>query len=181
LIVDGIKITGNNIQSWQNTISHVPQSIFLSDASISENIAFGVPFADIDFERVKKAARVAQISEFIEAREEGYSALVGERGVRLSGGQRQRIGIARSLYKDSSVLIFDEATSALDNTTEELVMSGINKLEENHTIFFIAHRLTTIKDCDIIIELDQGKIVAMGDYKDLLEKSSTFRIMHEAI
>ena len=181
LIVDGIKITGNNIQSWQNTISHVPQSIFLSDASISENIASGVPFADIDFERVKKAARVAQISEFIEAREEGYSALVGERGVRLSGGQRQRIGIARSLYKDSSVLIFDEATSALDNTTEELVMSGINKLEENHTIFFIAHRLTTIKDCDIIIELDQGKIVAMGDYKDLLEKSSTFRIMHEAI
>ena len=181
LIVDGIKITDNNVKSWQKTISHVPQSIFLSDASISENIAFGIPFADIDFERVKKAARVAQISGFIEERAEGYSALIGERGVRLSGGQRQRIGIARAVYKDCSVLIFDEATSALDNTTEELVMSGINKIEENHTMFFIAHRLTTIKDCDIIIELDQGKIVAMGDYKDLLEKSPTFKIMHEMI
>lgn len=181
LIVDGSEITGNNVRAWQKNISHVPQSIFLSDASISENIAFGVPFAEIDFERVKKVAQVAQISEFIEANEESYNAKVGERGVRLSGGQRQRIGIARSLYKDSSVLVFDEATSALDNTTEELVMSGINKLEEDHTVFFIAHRLTTIKDCDIIIELDEGKIVAMGNYKDLLEKSSTFRRMHEAI
>ena len=153
----------------------------MSDASINENIAFGVPFADIDFERVKKVAKVAQISEFIEARDENYNALVGERGVRLSGGQRQRIGIARSLYKGSEVLIFDEATSALDNTTEELVISAINNFKKDQTIFFIAHRLTTIKNCDIIIELDKGKLVAIGNYKDLLEKSLTFRKMHEVI
>ena len=181
LIVDGSEITVNNVKAWQKNISHVPQTIFLSDASINENIAFGVPFADIDFERVKKVAKVAQISEFIEARDENYNALVGERGVRLSGGQRQRIGIARSLYKGSRVLIFDEATSALDNTTEELVISAINNFKKDQTIFFIAHRLTTIKNCDIIIELDKGKLVAIGNYKDLLEKSLTFRKMHEAI
>lgn len=181
LIVDGTVIKDNNVRAWQKNISHVPQSIFLSDGTISENIALGIPFADIDFERVKKVAQISQISEFIETREDGYHTKVGERGVRLSGGQRQRIGIARSLYKNSSVLVFDEATNALDNTTEELVMNGINLLRENHTIFFIAHRLTTIKDCDIIIVLDKGNCVAMGDYKELLEKSLTFRKMHEKI
>ena len=177
ILIDGVEINKQNMRSWQSIISHVPQSIFLTDASIAENIALGVPQDKIDLERVKKSTSIAQISEFIEAAEEGYSLVVGERGVRLSGGQRQRIGIARSIYKSAKVLVFDEATSALDNDTEVLVVDAINKMEENFTIFFVAHRLTTISECDTIIELDAGKVIAQGKFKDFLRKSNMFRHM----
>ena len=178
IIIDGLKLEGHNLRRWQNTIANVPQNIFLTDASIAENIAFGVALENIDFDRVIKCARTAQISKYIEESEDGYKSLVGERGVRLSGGQRQRIGIARALYKNASVLVLDEATSALDNRTESLVIDSINELKEGHTIFFIAHRLTTIMDCDIIIELDNGKVSAQGTYKELLEQSVSFREMN---
>ena len=125
-------------------------------------------------DRVKQAARQAQISEFIESSAKGYNACVGERGIRISGGQRQRIGIARALYKKSTVLVFDEGTSALDNETEYSVMRAVKELN-NFTIILIAHRLTTVQDCDIIIELELGKIVAQGKYEHLLKTSPSFR------
>ena len=140
----------------------MPQAVFLSDATIAENIAFGVPINDIDFERIKRAAQQAQISEFIEGSPERYNTLVGERGARLSGGQRQRIGIARALYKKASVLIFDEATSALDSVTEKEVMSAIENLNRELTILIIAHRLTTLQNCDLIVQLEEGRIKSQG-------------------
>jgi ATP-binding cassette subfamily B protein len=125
-----------------------PQSIFLADATIAENIAFGIPPEQIDLDRVRMVAQQARIAEFIESRPEAYNAIVGERGVRLSGGQRQRIGIARALYKQASVLVFDEATSALDNETEQAVMQAIEGLSKDLTLLIIAHRITTLKTCD---------------------------------
>jgi ATP-binding cassette subfamily B protein len=175
LRVDGLPVTGVRVRAWQRAIAHVPQTIFLADTTLAENIAFGVPAADIDFDRVRQAAAQAQIAEFIEARPEGYRAIVGERGIRLSGGQRQRIGIARALYKRASVLIFDEATSALDNATEQLVMRAIDGLNRDLTIILIAHRLSTVRRCDLIVELDGGKVVAQGTYERLLETSPSFR------
>lgn len=168
LRVDGEPVEGRRLRAWQRNIAHVPQSIYLADASLAENIAFGVPPAAIDFERVRQAARQAQISDFIEGRSDGYAALVGERGVRLSGGQRQRIGIARALYKQSKVLVFDEATSALDNETEQTVMQAIEGLREDLTILIIAHRLTTLKNCTQIIELGDGGIKRIGAYQDIV-------------
>jgi ABC-type multidrug transport system fused ATPase/permease subunit len=175
LLVDGLPLTGNRIRAWQRTIAHVPQSIFLADTTLAENIAFGVPREAIDFELVRQAARQAQIADFIEARSEGYNALVGERGIRISGGQRQRIGIARALYKQASVLVFDEATSALDNATEQSVMDAIDGLNRDLTILLIAHRLTTVRRCDTIVELEHGRVVARGTYEQLVECSSSFR------
>ncbi len=175
LLVDGIPVTGARVRAWQGVIAHVPQYVFLADTSVAENIAFGVLAADIDFERVRQAAAQAQISDFIEGRPEGYAAVVGERGIRLSGGQRQRLGIARALYKRASVLIFDEATSALDNATEQLVMSAIEGLNRELTIVLIAHRLSTVRHCDLIVELEGGKVVAQGTYEQLLETSTSFR------
>jgi ATP-binding cassette, subfamily B, bacterial PglK len=175
ILVDDQAIKGERVRSWQRTIAHVPQSIYLADSTVAENIAFGVPFENIDMERVKQVARQAQISEFIEDRDKGYMAVVGERGICISGGQRQRIGIARALYKQANVLVFDEATSALDNETEQSVMRSIKELNRNFTIFLIAHRLTTIQDCDFIIELENGRIVAQGTYEYLLESSPSFR------
>jgi ATP-binding cassette subfamily B protein len=177
LLVDGEPIVGERIRAWQNTIAHVPQSIFLSDASLCENIAFGVPRNAIDLERVKQAARRAQIAEFIESRREGYEARVGERGIRLSGGQRQRIGIARALYKQASVLVFDEATSALDNATEQSVMNAIGGLDRDLTILLIAHRMSTVRRCDCIVELGAGRVVAQGTYEHLFESSPSFQKM----
>jgi ATP-binding cassette subfamily B protein len=158
ILVDGQPVNLDRQRAWQRTVAHVPQSIFLADSTIAENIAFGILPDEIDLERVRKAAIQARISEFIESRPEGYSAIVGERGVRLSGGQRQRIGIARALYKQANVLIFDEATSALDNETEEAVMQAIEGLSEDLTILIIAHRLTTLKNCDVIFKLEDGDI-----------------------
>ncbi len=177
LLVDGEPVVGERIRAWQNTIAHVPQSIFLADASLSENIAFGVPRNAIDLDRVRQAARRAQIAEFIENRREGYDARVGERGIRLSGGQRQRIGIARALYKQASVLVFDEATSALDNATEQSVMDAIAGLDRDLTILLIAHRLSTVRRCDCIVELGGGRVVAQGTYEHLFESSPSFQKM----
>jgi ATP-binding cassette subfamily B protein len=167
--VDGTPVTRNNLRSWQRHIAHVPQSIFLSDASIEENIALGVPKNKIDKERARKAARQAQIADIIESWPKQYETVVGERGVRLSGGQRQRIGIARALYKQADVIIFDEATSALDNQTEEAVMNAIESLGNGLTILIIAHRLTTLKDCSKIVELGNGSILKTGTYGSMIE------------
>lgn len=177
ILVDGQVITGKRLRSWQKTIAHVPQNIFLADASIAENIALGIQKELINMEKVKQAAAQAMIADFIESRPEGYCAVVGERGVMLSGGQRQRIGIARALYKEASVLIFDEATSALDNQTEKAVMSCIENLDRDLTILIIAHRLTTIQTCDEIVELADGHVVARGAYDELIQKSPSFRMM----
>lgn len=177
ILVDSQSILGERRRSWQRTIAHVPQSIFLADITIAENIAFGVPRDEIDMNLVREAARQAQIDKFIESRGKAYNELVGERGIRLSGGQRQRIGIARALYKQASVLVFDEATSSLDNATEQAVMESIESLNRDLTILIIAHRLTTVKRCDQIIELAHGKVVAQGSYKQLLEQSHSFRSM----
>jgi ATP-binding cassette subfamily B protein len=158
LLIDGIPITDQNLRSWQLHIAHVPQHIFLADTTIAENIAFGVPRAKIDNERVRAAARQACIAETIESLEQGYRTVVGERGVRLSGGQRQRIGIARALYKQSDVIILDEATSALDSNTESAVMAEIERLGREVTILIVAHRLTTLRFCDLIVELADGTL-----------------------
>jgi ATP-binding cassette, subfamily B, bacterial PglK len=169
LIVDGKEIISSQERaSWQRTVACVPQSIFLSDATVAENIAFGIPVDEIDFQRVREAAQRAQIADFIESRPGGYDVFVGERGVRLSGGQRQRIGIARALYKNASVLIFDEATSALDDQTEKAVMRTIDDLSGDLTLFIIAHRLTTLKNCNQIIELKSGIVSRIGNYQDLI-------------
>ena len=180
VVVDGEPVSGERLRAWQRSIAHVPQAIFLSDTTWSENIAFGVAADAIDMTRVTEAARRAQIAEFIESGPEGYEAVVGERGVRLSGGQRQRIGIARALYKQASVFVFDEATSALDNTTEQSVMDSIDALDRELTILIVAHRLTTVQRCDTIVELEEGRMVAQGTYDELLESSPTFRQMAHA-
>jgi ATP-binding cassette subfamily B protein len=177
LLVDEQPVIGNRVQAWQRSIAHVPQSIFLADATLAENIAFGLPYKDIDMERVKRAARQAHIADFIENSPNGYAAFVGERGIRLSGGQRQRIGIARALYKQASVLVFDEATSALDNATEQSVMDAIEGLHREFTILLIAHRLSTVKRCDIIVELVRGQVAAQGTYEELVRSSKSFRDM----
>ena len=181
ILVDGASIIGNRVRAWQQSISHVPQSIYLADATLAQNIAFGLPVNDIDMDRVRQAARQSQIADFIESRPEGYQSLVGERGALLSGGQRQRIGIARALYKQASVLVFDEATSALDNNTEQSVMDSIEGLNRDCTILLIAHRLTTVQRCDIIVELEHGRVVAQGTYEQLLECSPSFRRMANTI
>ncbi len=175
ILVDSQPVSGERRRAWQRTIAHVPQSIFLADTTLAENIAFGVPTKEIDLDRVRQAASQAQIAEFIERGPEGYEALVGERGIRLSGGQRQRIGIARALYKQATVLVFDEATSALDNATEDAVLDAIENLNRDLTILIIAHRLTTVRRCDTIVQLEGGKLVAQGSYQRLLETSPSFQ------
>lgn len=177
ILVDNQSITGSRLRAWQRNIAHVPQSVYLADATLAENIAFGVSLAAIDMARVREVARQAQIADFIESGTEGYMALVGERGVRLSGGQRQRIGIARALYKKATVLVFDEATSALDTVTEQAVMDAIENLGRDLTILIIAHRLTTIRRCDRVIELNRGRLVAEGSYDQLLRESQSFRAL----
>ena len=169
LVVDDVVINAENIGSWRSHIAHVPQSIYLTDASIAQNIAFGIEADSIDFERVKRAAGYAQLTKFIDELPEGYDTHVGERGVRLSGGQRQRIGIARALYKQADVLVFDEATSALDGNTEGEVMEAINSLSKELTIILVAHRLTTLKSCDLVVEVAQGAIQKVGSYNDLIK------------
>jgi ATP-binding cassette subfamily B protein len=154
--VDGVAVDTGNRRGWQAHISHVPQSIYLSDASIAENIAFGIPAARIDMARVREAARAAQIAEAIESWPEAYNTFVGERGVRLSGGQRQRVGVARALYRQSDVIIFDEATSALDEATERDLMAAVEALSSDLTIVMVAHRMTTLRGCDTLIEVSNG-------------------------
>lgn len=171
VLVDGGTIHGELRKSWQRNIAHVPQSIFLTDATIAENIAFGIPLDQIDMIEVKLAAQKAQLSGFIETHESGFAAIVGERGVRISGGQRQRIGIARALYKKSEILIFDEATSALDTMTENSVMDAIDKLGSDLTVLIIAHRITTLKNCDLVVKLENGGIVDKGSYETVMRNN----------
>jgi ATP-binding cassette subfamily B protein len=156
------------LMAWRSTIAHVPQTIYLADSSIAENIAFAMPSHQIDMARVRQAAEQAQIAGFIESSPEGYNSFVGERGIRLSGGQRQRIGIARALYKQAQVLVFDEATSALDTSTEQAVIEAIEGLSQELTIVMIAHRLSTVERCDRVIKLDQGFVVSDGPPRAVL-------------
>ena len=167
LTVDGVVLTMNNIRNWQANIAHVSQEVYLSDSTIEENIAFSQHKNNIDFSLVKQSANRACIAELIESWPEQYKTVIGERGVRLSGGQIQRIGIARALYRQASILVFDEATSALDSKTEKLVMDSIKDLGKNITVLIIAHRVTTLKDCDQVVELGDSKIIRIGSYNDL--------------
>ena len=178
LRADGIPITDENRGAWQRTLGYVPQTIFLSDGTVAENIAFGIPREEIDMTMVETAARVAALHDFVTSElPEAYDTPVGERGVRLSGGQRQRIGIARALYRDPAVLILDEATSALDNVTERAVMEAVHNIAGEKTIIMIAHRLSTVRECDRIYLLKGGKVAASGRYDDLLKDSAEFRAM----
>ena len=166
--VDGVKITSENIADWQMLIAHVPQFVYLSDSTIAENIAFGVPVDEIDDKRVLEAAQNAQIADVIESWDEQYETKVGEGGVRISGGQRQRIGIARALYKKAQIIVLDEATSALDNLTERSVMNAIEALSGNVTVFIVAHRLSTLSKCSKIIEIEEGRVVKISSYADVM-------------
>tara|TARA_B100001248_G_scaffold86730_1_gene63504 strand:- start:44626 stop:46407 length:1782 start_codon:yes stop_codon:yes gene_type:complete len=177
IIVDDTIINNQNLLSWQNKISYVPQTIFLIDESISSNIAFGIKREEIDHDRVAKAAQLANLDRFVEDLPEKYDTLVGENGVKLSGGQRQRIGIARALYNEPEVLVLDEATSALDGITENYVMEAIESLSNKLTLIIVAHRITTIENCDMIYFLEEGKIKDYGTYNELISKNSQFKKM----
>ena len=181
LLVDGVPITEENRRAWQANLGYVPQQIYLADDTIAANIAFGVRPEEIDMAAVERAARLANVHDFIVSElPDGYETVVGERGVRLSGGQRQRLGIARALYHDPKVLVFDEATSALDNVTEESIFRAVSELGKSKTIVMIAHRMSTVRGCDVIYVLDRGAVQAQGTYDDLLAKSPLFRAMVNA-
>ena len=173
--VDGVPVDSANLRRWQAGIGYVPQHIFLADDTVRGNIALGVPPAQVDEAAVERAARLANLHDFV-VRElpQGYATVIGERGVRLSGGQRQRIGIARALYRDPPVLVFDEATSALDNATERAVMQAVHNLSSRKTIILIAHRLSTVKPCDQILVLSQGRIVEQGSWSELVHSGEQF-------
>ena len=174
--VDGQEITKDTLRSWQRTVGYVPQSIFLIDATIKENIRLGLEADEVNLDRVKEVCRIAQLANFIETDLPlKYDTIVGERGVRLSGGQRQRIGIARALYYDADLIVFDEATSALDNTTEAEVMTAIDALPAHKTVLMIAHRLGTVQRCDRIVVLDRGRIVGVDTWESLLASNPIFQ------
>jgi ABC-type multidrug transport system fused ATPase/permease subunit len=178
LTVDGEAIIPANLRAWQRTIGYVPQHIFLADDSVAANIALGLPPGQVDMLAVERAARIANLHDFVTGQlPQGYQTQIGERGVRLSGGQRQRIGIARALYHDPEILFLDEATSALDNLTEQAVMDAVHNLGRKKTIVLIAHRLSTVRDCDTIFVLEHGKLLEQGSYEDLLRESSRFKAM----
>lgn len=179
LAIDDKIINISNRNTWQKNIGFVPQSIFLSEGTISQNIAFGLSDEQIDLEKVKKSIKLAHLDELVDSLEEGLDTRVGERGVKLSGGQRQRIGIARALYNDSSVLVFDEATSALDGITEKIIMDAIHELNGQKTIILIAHRLKTVKKCDSIFIFEKGRIIDNGTYDELIAKNKLFKKMVE--
>ncbi|CAN1499567.1 MdlB ABC-type multidrug transport system, ATPase and permease components [Burkholderiaceae bacterium] len=171
LLVDGIQLNEENCHNWQKNISHVPQNIYLSDATIAENIAFGILPSKIDLKKLKFATEIAQIDRTIEDLPCKFQTYIGERGVRLSGGQRQRLGIARAIYKGANVIVFDEATSALDNETEQSVIDGIKSLGSKITVLMIAHRLTSLQNCSNIIELENGTIIWNGTYEEMSSRS----------
>jgi len=169
ILVQGKPLDDQNTEAWQKAIGYVPQDIYLTDNTIAENIAFGVPKDEIDMDRVRQAATLANVADFIEAELiDQYDTIVGERGIRLSGGQRQRIGIARALYYEPQLVVFDEATSALDNETEKTVMEAIDTLSKEKSILIVAHRLTTLQKCDLIIKIDKGKIVRSGTFDEVV-------------
>ena len=175
LRVDGVTIDSDNIRAWQREIGYVPQSIYLVDDSVAANIAFGTRPEQIDCAAVERAARMARIDDFVRTLPEGYDTMIGEAGVRLSGGQRQRLGIARALYRDPDVIVFDEATSALDTATERAVVEAIRGLHGQKTILIIAHRLSTVADCDCIYVLQNGRLAGCGDYRTLAGGNEAFR------
>jgi ABC-type multidrug transport system fused ATPase/permease subunit len=178
LAIDGQPITDHNKRAWQRAIGYVPQQIYLADDSVAANIAFGIKPEQIDQVAVERAAKIANLHEFVISElPQGYATTVGERGVRLSGGQRQRIGIARALYHNPQVLILDEATSALDNLTEQAVMEAVHNLGHEITIILIAHRLSTVKDCDIIFLLEKGELKAQGRFGELMQANEIFKKM----
>ena len=179
LMLDDLIIDEKNKQAWQQYIGFVPQSIFLSEGSIAENVAFGICRKDIDLVRVKQAIKLAHLEFLVDSLSEGLNTKVGERGVQLSGGQRQRIGIARALYNQADVLVFDEATSALDGITEKVIMDAIQELSGQKTIVMIAHRLKTVKNCDVIYLMKQGRIVEQGTYQQLIDNNPMFKKMAE--
>lgn len=175
--IDGQALQASNLLAWQRGLGFVPQRIFLADASIRENIAFGVPVARIDDHRVRSAARMAHLDELLASLPLGLETQVGERGIQLSGGQSQRVGIARALYHDADLLVLDEATAALDGITEQLIMDAIHDFSGTKTIVIIAHRLTTVKDCDIIYFMQDGRIVDQGRFEELASRNEIFRKM----
>ena len=175
ILVDGKELDVRNLRTWQSSLAYVPQHVFLADDSFARNIAFGIKAEEIDMPRVMEAARRAMIADLIEAESAGYATDVGERGARLSGGQRQRIGIARALYRAASFLILDEATSALDIQTESAIARSIADLENEVTLIIVTHRLSTLRDCDAIIEMRNGQIIGQGTYEYLQATSETFK------
>jgi len=176
IIIDDDILTETNISGWRKIIGYVPQEIFITDDTVRRNIALGVSDAQIDDDEVRQAAEIAQIHSFIETQlPNGYETIVGEHGARLSGGQRQRIALARALYRNPQVLVFDEATSALDSATEKALMDAVAQLPSDMTVIMVAHRLSTIKQCDRIFVLDKGHLVAEGQYDELIRDNSTFR------
>ena len=177
IYVDDIRITADNKRAWQDLLGFVPQSIFLSEGSIAENIAFGIPAKEISLKQVDKALNLANLTELVEQLPDGVNTRVGERGVQLSGGQRQRIGIARALYHEAEVLVFDEATSALDGITEKIVMDAIHEFSGQKTIIMIAHRLKTVEKCDLIYFMEHGKIIDHGTYQELVVRNVKFKEM----
>ena len=175
LLVDGEPITPANARSWQRSIGYVPQQIFLADESIAANIAFGLPPENIDMAAVERAARMANLHDFImEDLPNGYMSEVGDRGVRLSGGQRQRLAIARALYHDPQVVVFDEATSALDTVTERAVMEAVQSLSGRKTLIMVAHRLSTVQACDTVFFFKKGQLVASGSFDGLTRTNEDF-------
>jgi ABC-type multidrug transport system fused ATPase/permease subunit len=178
IFVDDVEINDTNRKNWQKNLGYVPQSIYLTDDTIRNNIAFGIDPQKIDDAAVVQAAKIANIHDFVAGElPGGYNTVIGERGIRLSGGQRQRIGIARAVYHDPSVLILDEATSALDSLTETAIMDAIKRLSHKKTIIMIAHRITTVKGCDVIYLMEKGTIVDHGHYDDLYQRNDSFRKM----
>ena len=177
LQVDGKKINKDNVRAWQRSIGYVPQNIFLTDDTVTANIAFGIDQTKIDHKAVENAAKIAKLHEFvINELPQKYETSIGERGVRLSGGQRQRIGIARALYNNPKVLILDEATSSLDNLTEQEVMEKVKDLGKDMTIIMIAHRINTVKDCDNIFLIQKGELKQKGTFQELDEHSDYFSL-----
>ena len=175
LKIDEKLVSNHNRRSWQNTIGFVAQNIFLSEGSIAENVAFGLPQDEIDIEQVTKVIELAHLAEFTESLKDGIHTKVGERGIQLSGGQRQRIGIARALYNKAEVLVFDEATSSLDGITEKMIMEAIHDFSGKKTIILIAHRLTTVKKCDKIFLLEKGELKNSGTFDELIKNNDNFR------
>ena len=176
ILVDGHSIN-DSISAWQKNIGYIPQSIYLADESLRSNIAFGLPEAKVDDSKVWEAIKLAQLETMMNNLPRGLDTIVGEHGTRLSGGQRQRVGIARALYHNPKVLIMDEATSALDNITEKQITSAIESLKGERTLIMIAHRLTTVKNCDKLYFMEEGRIIQEGKYNDLVDSNIKFREM----
>ncbi len=176
ILVDGKNIF-DSISAWQRNIGYIPQFIYLADDTMRRNIAFALPDDQVDEQKVQRAVEQAQLTELVERLPDGLDTVIGERGARLSGGQRQRIGIARALYHDPQVLVMDEATSALDNITEQQIIQAIDTLKGERTIVMIAHRLTTVMNCDVLYMMENGRITDQGTYAELLARNAGFREM----